>query len=163
EGQAIPDKTLLISADQSASDVIQFARYLPQVAPYCRHLLLACPAALRPLCATLPGIAQLRDVGTVTVAEFDTYLPLGSLPRVCGRTRATIPAAVPYFDMAVLRRWKDLPPLASSRRPKVGIVWADSPPARPARPRSCPLQDFAVVLQTPGIVWYSLQTGDRRQ
>jgi hypothetical protein len=119
-----------------------------------------------PLFATLPGIAQLRDAATITVAEFDTYLPLGSLPRVCGTTRATIPAAVPYFDLAVLRRRKGirvLPHLMPSARLRVGLVWAGSPTYPHDRQRSCALRDFAPVLQTPGIAWYSLQTGDRRQ
>jgi hypothetical protein len=114
--------------------------------------------------ATLPGIAQIRDAGAMTVAEFDTYLSLLSLPRVFGTTRATIPATVPYIDVATLRRRKNataLPHLAPSARSRVGLVWAGSPTYTHDRQRSCALQDFAPVLQTPGIAWYSLQTGDR--
>jgi ADP-heptose:LPS heptosyltransferase len=45
----------------------------------------------------------------------------------------------------------------------VGLVWAGSPTYTHDRQRSCTLQDFAPVLQTPGIAFYSLQTGDRSQ
>jgi ADP-heptose:LPS heptosyltransferase len=44
-----------------------------------------------------------------------------------------------------------------------GLVWAGSPTYKYDRQRSCALQDFATVLQTPGIAWYSLQTSDRHQ
>jgi uncharacterized protein (TIGR03032 family) len=166
DGSPMPTKTLLIHTEQGAGDAIQFARYLPLVAPRCGRLLLVCPEPLMSLFATLPDIAQIRGAGTLTVAEFDTYLPLLSLPRVWGTTPATVPAAVPYFDVAALRRRKDptaLPHLASSGPPKVGVVWAGSPTYAHDRQRSCALRDVAPVLRTPGIAWYSLQTGDRSQ
>jgi uncharacterized protein (TIGR03032 family) len=166
DGRPIPDKTLLIHTEQGAGDAIQFARYLPLAAQRCGTLLLVCPPALMPLLATLPGIAQIRDAGAMTVAEFDTYLPLCSLPRVCGTTQTTIPAAVPYVDVAALRRRKHataLPPLVPSSRLTVGLVWAGSPTYKHDRQRSCALPDFAPVLQLPGIAWYSLQTGARSQ
>jgi hypothetical protein len=166
DGRPIPDKTLLIHTEQGAGDAIQFARYLPLAAQRCGTLILACPAALMSLLATLPGIAQIRDTGAITVAEFDTYLPLLSLPRVFGTTLATIPAAVLYLDVAALHRRKDLSVLthlAPSARPRVGLVWAGSSTYQHDRQRSCALQDFAPLLQTPGIAWYSLRTGDCSQ
>ena len=72
--------------------------------------------------ATLPGIAQMRDAGEITVAEFDTYLPLLSLPRVFGTTPATIPATVPYIDVAALRRRKDATGLPHLPR-QLGREW----------------------------------------
>jgi hypothetical protein len=52
-----------------------------------------------PLFATLPGLAEIREPGTFQVAEFDTYLPLLSLPHVFGTTLETIPAQTPYLSM----------------------------------------------------------------
>jgi len=166
DGRPIPDHTLLIHTEQGAGDAIQFARYLPLAAQRCGKLLLVCREELMPLFATLPGIAELRTAGTITVAEFDTYLPLLSLPQVCGTTRTTIPAEVPYVDVAALRRRKDpmtLPLLAPSAQPRVGVVWAGSPTYQHDRQRSCALRDFVAVLQTPGIAFYSLQKGDQSQ
>jgi tetratricopeptide (TPR) repeat protein len=165
DGRPIPDKTLLIHTEQGAGDAIQFARYLPLAAQRCGKLLLGCRQDLIPLLATLPGIAELRDAETLTVAEFDTYLSLLSLPHVFGTTLATIPAVVPYFDVAAMRRRKDpttLPQLAPSAGPKVGLVWGGSPTHPQDRHRSCALQEFLPVLRTPGMVFYSVQKGARR-
>ena len=63
------------------------------------------------------------------MAEFDTYLPLTSLPHVFKTTLDTIPATVPYVDAAALRRRKENPSLLlpESGYPRVGIVWASDP------------------------------------
>ncbi|HEX9844450.1 MAG TPA: tetratricopeptide repeat protein, partial [bacterium] len=166
DGRPIPDHTLLLHTEQGAGDAIQCARYLPLVAQRCGKLLLACRPDLIPLLATVPGLAEIRDPGTINVAEFDTYLPLGSVPLVLGTTLATIPAAVPYLDVAALRRRQDPPAwprLEPSPRPRVGVVWAGSPTDPPDRQRSCALRDVAAVLQLPGLEFYSLQPGEPRQ
>jgi hypothetical protein len=162
EGQPIPGKTLMIHTEQGAGDAIQFARYLPLAAARCGKLIAVCPPDLMPLFATLPGVAELRETGRIGVAEFDAYLPLLSLPHVFGTTIETIPAAIPYFDAAALRRRKEntaltLPP---SPRPRIGIAWAGSPTHRNDRHRSCPLQEFLPLLRVSGIDVFSLQKSD---
>ncbi|MGH7967028.1 MAG: tetratricopeptide repeat protein, partial [Candidatus Binatia bacterium] len=166
DGSPIPDKTLLIHTEQGAGDAVQFARYLPLAAQRCKKLILVCRGDLLPLFATIPGIAQVREAGTINVSEFDTYVPLLSLPRLFGATLATIPAEIPYLDVQAIRRRKgaeaslSLPP---SSHLKVGIVWAGSPTHKNDRHRSCALQEFIPVLQTPGAAFYSLQKGERSQ
>lgn len=86
DGSPIPGQTLLIHTEQGAGDAIQFARYLPLAAERAGKLILVCRAELMPLFATLPGIAEIREPGSFQVAEFDTYLPLLSLPYVFGST-----------------------------------------------------------------------------
>jgi uncharacterized protein (TIGR03032 family) len=166
DGRPIPDKTLLVYTEQGAGDAIQFARYLPLAAERCGRLLVVCPPALQPLLATLPGVAQLRVPDTVTMAEFDTVLPLLSLPQVFGTTRETIPAAVPYLDVAAIRRRKDphhLPRLESAGPLRVGIVWAGSSTHPHDRQRSCALPAWLPLLRLPGMALYSLQKGERQQ
>ena len=92
DGQPIPEKTLLIYTELGAEDALQFARYLPLAAKRCKNLILACPTELMPIFATIPGIGQIREPGQIGVAEFDTYLPLMSLPHVFKTTLDTIPA-----------------------------------------------------------------------
>jgi hypothetical protein len=163
DGRPIPEKTLLIYTDQDAGDAIQFARYLPLAAQRCKNLILACPAELIPIFTTIPGIAQIREKEKIAVAEFDTYLPLMSLPHVFGTTLDTIPATVPYVDALALRRRKDDPSLSESNNPKVGIVWAGNTNNRIDRHRSCALNDFLPILPVPEISFYSLQRGEHQK
>jgi tetratricopeptide (TPR) repeat protein len=165
DGHPIPDKTLLIYTEQSAGEAIQFARYLPLAAECCNTLILACPADLMPIFATIPGIAQIREQEGIRVSEFDTYLPLMSLPHVFGTTLDTIPATVPYVHAAALRRRKDNPSLSlkNSEYPKVGIAWAGSAINRTDRYRSCPLNEFLPILTIPDVSFYSLEKGERHK
>jgi len=160
------DKTLLLHTEQGAGDALHFVRFLPIAARRCQKLVLVCRADLIPVFATMPGIAEIREAGQLQVSEFDTYAPLLSLPHVLGVTLESIPAEVPYIDVAAIRRRKELstvPGLAASARRKVGIVWAGSPTHRNDRQRSCALRELVPVLQTPGIAFYSVQKGERSQ
>lgn len=165
DGKPIPDKTLLIHTEQGAGDAIQFARYLPMAAARCRKLIVVCPKNLMALFASVSGIAELREPGQIGVADFDTYLPLLSLPHVFSTCLETIPSDVPYFNGELLRRRKDNPKLLLpiGGRPKIGIAWAGSPTHRNDRHRSCALEDFLPVLRTRAITFYSLQKGERSQ
>src|SRR5262245_26771624 len=128
DGHPILDKTLVIYTEHGAGEALQFARYLPLAAKRCKNLILACPAELIPIFATISGIGQIREPGQIKVAEFDTYLPLMSLPHVFQTTLDTIPATIPYVDAASLRRRKENPSLLLSKSayPRIGIVWAGS-------------------------------------
>ena len=165
DGHPIPAKTLLIYTEQGAGDAIQFARYLPLAAERCKSLILACPTDLMPIFATIPGIAQIREREGIRVSEFDTYLPLMSLPHVFETTLETIPASVPYIDAAALRRRKNSSSLLlnDSEYPKVGIAWARSTANRTDRHHSCALNEFLPILSIPEVSFYSLQKGERNK
>jgi hypothetical protein len=117
-----------------------------------------------PLFTTIPGVAQIREPGQIGVAEFDTYLPLMSLPHIFKTTLDTIPATVPYVDAAALRRRKENPSLRlpTSVHPRIGIVWSANPNQRVDRHRNCPLHEFLPILSFPEISFYSLQKGECR-
>ena len=163
DGRPIPGKTLLIYAEQGAGDVIQFSRFLPMAAQRCKKLIVACPRDLIPVIAAIDGVSEIREPGAIGVTEYDVYSPLLSLPRVFATTIDTIPAGVPYLDLAAIRRRKDFLPLPQCRgnSPKVGVVWAGSPNNRLDRYRSCALRDLLPLLRVPGIDFFSLQKGER--
>jgi uncharacterized protein (TIGR03032 family) len=165
DGHPIPEKTLVIYTEPGTGDALQFARYLPLAAKRCKNLIVACPAELMPIFATIPGVGQIRELGQIGVAEFDTYLPLMSLPHVFKTTLDTIPTNVPYVDAAALRRRKENPSLLLPRSdyPRIGIVWADNPNHRINRHRACLLYEFLPILGLPEIAFYSLQKGARRE
>jgi uncharacterized protein (TIGR03032 family) len=159
DGCPLPEQTLLISTEHGVRETLLAARYLPLAAQRCGRLLLACPEALKPLLATIPGVHQVCAPEAIDGHTVDVHLPLLSLPHVFGTTRATIPAAVPYVDVAALRRRTDpaaLPRLPPSAWPQVGVVEAGRPPGRPDSPRVWTLADWAPILRTPGITWVRL-------
>jgi hypothetical protein len=164
-GQPIPDKTLLIYTERGAEEAIQFARYLPLAAKCCKSLILVCPAELMPIFTTIPGVGQIREPGQIGVAEFDTYLPLMSMPHVFKTTIDTIPATIPYIDAAALHRRKENPLLLlpGADYPRIGIVWSGDSNNRADRQRDCPLHEFLPILTNPKIIFFSLQNGDRLQ
>ena len=163
DGRPAPEKTLLVYNEQGAGDAIQFARYLPLAAERCKKLIVACRPELAAVFATIPGVAAIRQPGEVNVGDFDTHLPMLSLPHVFGTAIETIPSKTPYIDAGALRRRKDNPALnlASSPRPKIGIVWAGSPLNRTDRQRSCDIKEFLPILRMPGAEFFSLQKGER--
>jgi len=163
DGQPIPEKTLLIYAEQAYADAIQFARYLPLAAKRCKNLILACRADLMPIFATIPGISQISQLSQISAAEFDTYLSLVSLPYIFKTTLETIPATIPYVDVASLRRRKENPSLLWPRSdyPRIGIAWASDLTNGDDRHRSCQLHEFLPILRIPEITFYILQKGAR--
>jgi hypothetical protein len=163
DGKPAPEKTLLVYNEQGAGDAIQFARYLPMAAERCKRVVLACRPDLSAVFATIPGVAHIREPGEIKVGDFDTHLPMLSLPYVFGTTPETIPSAVPYIDAAALRRRKENPALALPPSPRfnIGIAWAGSPINRTDRQRSCALKDFLPILHAAGANFFSLQKGER--
>ena len=127
------------------------------------RIIAACPRDLMPLIATIEGVAEVREPGATGVAEFDVYSPLLSLPRLFGTTLDTVPAHVPYLDIASMRRRNNPVPLpqSDSKSLKIGIVWAGSPSNSIDRLRSCALSEFLPILRMAGVEFYSLQKGER--
>src|SRR5262249_33160870 len=140
-------------------------RYLPLAAQRCKNLILASSPELMPIFATISGVGQIREPSQIGAAEFDTYLPLMSLPHIFKTTLDTIPATVPYVDAAALRRRKENPSLLlpKSDFPRIGIVWSNDPNHFTDRQRDCPLQEFLPILSIPELTFYSLQKGQRHE
>lgn len=159
QGQPLPNATLLVHTEQGAGDVIQFARFLPLAAQRVGRLLVVAPSSLHALLATIPGVTYLTTARTFTSEQFNTYVPLMSLPGVFGTTLATLPAATPYLRVPEGR------PLSLPRAPqghrKIGIVWAGSPTQGNDRNRSATLATFAPLFALPNTSWYSLQVGEK--
>ena len=88
--------------------------------------------------------------------HFDYHLPLLSLPRVLGTREHTIPKRVPYLRVPeealaqardrLLQRCGE-----SDGRLRVGLVWAGNPAHPDDANRSMKLEQFAPLLQVPGV------------
>ncbi len=175
DGSDISHTSILVHTEQGAGDAIQFIRYIPLLAQQCRQVLLCCPDNLVELFRPVPGIARIYTAGEIPLSDFQTYIPLMSLPRLFKTTLRTIPQTVPYLfpPVAPARKpWSD--PSSHSPAPKgfqtpkpsqalkVGIVWGGSPTHANDRHRSSRLQQWIPVLRTKGVNFVSLQKGARR-
>jgi tetratricopeptide (TPR) repeat protein len=161
---AIAGRTILVHAEQGFGDALQFCRYVPMLARSA-SVVLDVPRPLARLFASLDCAVQIVTRGD-DLPQFDSWIPMLSLPLAFRTTLETIPGTVPYLraDPQQSARWRER--LAAQPGLKVGLVWAGSPfspqPAAMAmdRRRSMTLQHFAPLAAIPGLCLISLQKGD---
>ncbi len=158
DGSALAGRTVLIWAEQGLGDALQFVRYAPRVKALGGTVIVECPARLKPLFATCPGIDLLVAEGEPLPAH-DCQIPMMSLPLALGTTADSIPwdgpyvAAEPSRSAAWGRRLRREPGF------KVGVMWQGNPHYRWDRFRSAPLAAFAPLAAVPGVRLFSLQVG----
>jgi tetratricopeptide (TPR) repeat protein len=160
QGEPLEGRTLLVHAEQGLGDVLQFIRYVPQLAHFGGKIIVEVPKPLFPLLgqSAIPGLVA-KDA---PLDRFDVQVPLMSLPLVCGTTLETIPSRVPYLaaDPQWVEYWRGA--LGGQRTFQVGIAWQGSPTYQADRYRSIPLVEFAPLAQK-GVELISLQKGPGSQ
>jgi hypothetical protein len=84
-------------------------------------------------------------------SRFDYYVPLMSLPRLCGTTINTIPGECPYLkvDPGLAAKWQSS--LKGMHHPRIGIVWRGNPDHPRDRHRSVTPSLFAEFLAGSGM------------
>jgi uncharacterized protein (TIGR03032 family) len=162
DGRSVSGSALLVVAERGTTDALQFARYLPLAAERCGKLIVAGPADVLPIFAAVPGIAELHAADKIGNLHFDYQVALLSLPHVFGTTFATVPATVPYINVARLKAASDrrLPAVTSSA-PRVGLYWGSQTTGKPSD-GSCPAREFLPLLRIPGVAFYALQPQDEQ-
>jgi tetratricopeptide (TPR) repeat protein len=151
-------RTILLHAEQGLGDTLQFIRYAAQVKDRGGKVLVECPAPLRQLISTCPGVDGVLapDAGPPPI---DFHAPLLSLPRLFGTDFATIPASVPYLSAPPQRReyWRQQ--LSNTAGFKLGLTWQGNPNFGGDRHRSARLVQMAPLARVLGVRLYSLQKG----
>lgn len=171
-GEEAPEQVLLISTEGGFGDVIQFARFAPLAARQVGRVLFR---VRRELVSLLEN--SLTDIVVLSeddeVPPHDLECPVLSLPHALGVTIETLPGAAGYLEVepekAAFWRNQLVAEGASSAVPplRVGVVWAGAPhPEVQAafladRRRSTDLDTFASLATLPGVVFYSLQLGEK--
>jgi tetratricopeptide (TPR) repeat protein len=158
-GEDLNGRTILLDAEQGFGDVIQFARYVPEVAKRGGRVILMCYAELVRLLRGVEGVEQICSRNPPPA--FDVHCPLASLPGVMGTRLDSIPAEIPYLnaDVAFSEAWgKKIGPRGDRKR--VGLVWAGQPSHNRDMERSVLLSQFGPLASRGDVAFYSLQKGE---
>ena len=160
DGAPFPGKTLQLTCDPGFGDNIQFVRYAPLAAPRGGWVRLVCPAPLRRLFASIPGIEVAEGPGA---ADLECTLP--DLPRLFGTNLGSIPAAMPYLSAEdrLVGLWAER--LARLARPRIGLCWRGSLVEGSGRedPRFIPLPLLEEAFEGIEVSLVSLQRDAARQ
>jgi hypothetical protein len=118
-GEPLRGRRLVLWVEEGAGDCIMVMRYLPLLAARGAEsvTVLADPALAR-LLKTFPVVGRVATrLDEVRADAHDLHCPMMSLPYVFGTRAHSIPAKVPYLDVAA----RELP---GTDRPRIGLVWA---------------------------------------
>jgi len=126
DGTPLPDRTLLLIADQGFGDVIQFARYIPWAAERCPDIAIACSAEVQKLLQQVAP-ASRPFIRWEDAPDYAAFSALSGLPRLAGTRTDTVPAPVPYLRADPVRaaQWAErLHGVVPRGYRRIGVIWA---------------------------------------
>ena len=152
DGKPLGGRHLLLWAEDSVEDAIQFARYVPAAAARDARVVIEAPDGLVPLLETVEGVTRVARRGE-RLPEIAAHAPIASLGRIFGTTLDTVPARVPYLHAPRRRLPVVTPP---GVRCRIGLVWASMAGGRDV---SCPLATVLDLAGRADVALYALQRG----
>lgn len=177
QGEDLTGKRLLVHWEQGFGDTLQFIRYISLIPQ--GTVIFACQPGLMDLVKSVDGIDCLIAKGYADepTMNYDTWIPLMSLPELFTFDESTIPNLVPYIQASSekvekwqalleqkikktgwqwVRQWFSL----TSNSLKIGIVWSGNPDNLNNHFRSCQAKHFTQLAKLPDVHLFSLQKGD---
>ena len=158
-------KAVLLTAEQTLSDTLQYCRYVPLLKQYKPNQIIV--QVQEPLFQLLNGHwAADATVQVVKQGErlphADVFCPMLSLPLAFDTRVDTIPAALSYLqiDERHTLPWQQL--LGPARRLRIGLNWCGDATNKHDYHRSIPLFMLAELLKME-VEWHSLQKEFRRE
>ena len=161
DGAPLPDRTLLLVADQGFGDVIQFSRYIPWAAARCGRVVVACSPEMRGVLAQVAPAAQLFSRWD-ECPEYAAFAVLSGLPRLHGTRLDTIPAAPAYLraEPGRVAHWRNrVRGMMPRGHLAVGIAWAGRPTHSNDRNRSARLALLRPLSDVADVALFALQKG----
>ena len=157
DGGDLQGRHILLHAERSLRDTLQFVRYLPLVAERGGTVVLDVQEPLKPLLAEAGCAAAIADAET---AECDVQAPLSSLPRIFQTRAETIADVVPYLKPSAPFVGNGAIGRRAYRGLRVGIAWHGSSANAWQRFRPIPLTEFEPLSHVAGVTLISLQKVD---
>lgn len=157
QGEALAGKSILICPEAGMGDMLMLCRYAPLLkARGAARISLLCHAPLARLLRGAAGIDQVIAIGEPLASTgWDWWVPILSLPGLCGTTLETIPAEVPYLQLPAPATAR---PAASPLR--VGLAWKGNVRHENDGARSLASLDVLAPLgAVTGVEFFSLQKG----
>jgi hypothetical protein len=163
--ESLPNKTILLHAEQGLGDTIQFCRYIPLVKKLGARVLLEVPKPLMELLEDFEGVDELIEAGK-QLPEFNYHCPLLSLPLAFKTNLESIPFHKSYLkaNQNKIVQWQKR--IGNLSGLKVGLVWnggfrANQPELWSVNERrNIPLKILAQKLHSINVNYYSLQKGE---
>ena len=164
-GEPLAGQSMVLACEAGLGDMIHFVRYATVIKNKgVSRLTLVCPAALKALFSTVPGVDEILTLEEdVPRTGWDYWAPILSLPLHCATDLASMPAHLPYVSVPAqhARRWDAAFPATGVR---VGLVWKGNPKFENDADRSLPgLHTLLALAQVKGVSFVSLQKGAGEQ
>ncbi len=161
QGESLAGRSILISCEAGAGDMIQFSRYATELRRRgARQIDILCHPGLTRLFASLADADRIYALDqSVSHADWDYWSPPLSLPHHCDTDGRNLPATIPYLGATAddILRWKGSLPAVGFR---VGLVWRGNPKFENDSERSLrSVADLAPLWTVPGLSFVSLQKG----
>lgn len=164
DGRRLNGETLLIHAEQGFGDAIQFALFAPLAADRGARVMLTVHPALVRLLRRLDPRVEIHPSDRPPPPH-DLHCPIMSLARLFGATLDNPPAPPFYLTPEPLEAAKAAAAVEAATKGgatvlNIGLCWAGNPAHKNDHNRSIPAAALAGLLNTPGVAFWSLQTGD---
>ena len=152
KGEPLAGKSILIWQEQGFGDTIQFLRFIPVLTDLDAQVTVLLNGQLISLAkANFPNCTFLDQRTTPPTTDYQ--LPILSLAR---RLRLNDPDMLSGEAYLSVPLNEDVP---TSRKLRVGLVWAGNPNHPDDHRRSIPADALLPLLDQPQITWYSMQVG----
>jgi len=153
DGSDITNKTVLVRAEQSIDDTIQFSRYIPLLQQRGAKVIFQVQNNLKSLFQCSPHLATVIGYDE-SPAYCDLQTPLMSLPYLFKTTMNTIPPAFLSADKHLIAYWKSY--LAHDNNVRIGVYWHDE------HNQSIPQTLLESLAAIPHVTLYSLHRNDQQ-
>ena len=166
QNESLANKTLFVWGEQGYGDVLQFVRFIPELAGRIHEQggrLVYC--VYPPLLSLIersvgPYVDALLPSTMPMLPECDYQSPLASLPLALNIGVQDLPGAVAYLkaDPRKVERWRQHIP--ANNKLKVGLVWSGSRTHQRNRFRSVSLEILErTLVNVDQVEFFSLQVG----
>ncbi|MDI9314411.1 MAG: hypothetical protein QM529_07055 [Hydrotalea sp.] len=156
-GEAMQDKTLLITMEQGLGDMVMMARFLPLIAKRAKKIIVECYQELHRLLLNSPLIAGVANIEIVLFTNqprlFDAWTKVMSLPYHLGINQDNVPNILPYLQPPP----GEVALPASDKKYKIGLVWQSGVKGLDKANRSMNVADMAAIIAVENCQFFSFQ------